>query len=65
MYSYVARQPIIDLNQNLIAYELLFRDGESNQFPNICPDQATSNILTKFANGDVALSISLTTQKMP
>lgn len=46
MYSYVARQPIIDLDQNLVAYELLFRDGESNKFPNICPDQATSNILT-------------------
>lgn len=46
MYSYVARQPIIDCEQNLVAYELLFRDGESNQFPNICPDTATSNILS-------------------
>lgn len=46
MYSYVARQPIIDENQNVIAYELLFRDGESNHFPDIDPNQATSNILT-------------------
>ncbi|WP_448249992.1 EAL and HDOD domain-containing protein [Thalassotalea agariperforans] len=58
MYSYVARQPIIDLNQNLIAYELLFRDGESNQFPNICPDQATSNILT---NNHLTLGIEKVT----
>ncbi len=46
MYSYVARQPILNVNQELEAYELLFRDGESNSFPNIDPDQATSNILT-------------------
>ena len=46
MYSYVARQPILNSDQELIAYELLFRDGKSNHFPNINPDQATSNILT-------------------
>ncbi|MGJ8692857.1 MAG: EAL and HDOD domain-containing protein [Thalassotalea sp.] len=58
MYSYVARQPIIDLEQNLVAYELLFRDGEKNQFPNICPDQATSNIL---ANNHLTLGIEQVT----
>ncbi len=46
MYSYVARQPILDSNQNVVAYELLFRDGQSNSFPSIDPNQATSNILT-------------------
>ncbi|MFD2165760.1 EAL and HDOD domain-containing protein [Thalassotalea euphylliae] len=46
MYSYLARQPILNAKQELIAYELLFRDGQSNYFPNIDPDQATSNILT-------------------
>ncbi|NMP30747.1 HDOD domain-containing protein [Thalassotalea sp. M1531] len=46
MYSYVARQPILNLQQQCIAYELLFRDGQSNHFPDINPDQATSNILT-------------------
>ena len=46
MYSYVARQPILNSDQELIAYELLFRDGQSNHFPGINPDQATSNILT-------------------
>lgn len=60
MYSYVARQPIIDSNQDLFGYELLFRDGESNKFPNICPDQATSNILT---NNHLTLGIEQVTDK--
>jgi EAL and modified HD-GYP domain-containing signal transduction protein len=46
LYSYVARQPILDIAQNIVAYELLFRDGKSNSFPDIDPNQATSNILT-------------------
>lgn len=60
MYSYVARQPIIDSNQELYGYELLFRDGESNKYPNICPDQATSNILT---NNHLTLGIEQVTNK--
>ena len=46
MYSFIARQPILDLNQNVVAYELLFREGENNCCPDIDPDQATSNILS-------------------
>ncbi|WP_448549471.1 EAL and HDOD domain-containing protein [Thalassotalea fusca] len=46
MYSYVARQPILNTASEVIAYELLFRDGEDNRFPNIDPNQATSSILT-------------------
>ncbi|NCP63619.1 MAG: EAL domain-containing protein [Paraglaciecola sp.] len=46
MFSYVARQAILDRDQNLYSYELLFRDGEQNCFPNISPDEATSKILT-------------------
>lgn len=46
MYSYVARQPILNIEQEVVAYELLFRDGVSNCFPDVNPDQATSNILT-------------------
>ncbi|PRO73157.1 diguanylate phosphodiesterase [Alteromonas alba] len=45
MFAYVARQPIVDTSQQLYAYELLFRDGEKNCFPNISPDEATSRIL--------------------
>jgi EAL and modified HD-GYP domain-containing signal transduction protein len=47
MYSYVARQPILDINKELYAYELLFRDGKSNSYPDVCPDEATSKILAQ------------------
>ncbi|MFS1702540.1 EAL and HDOD domain-containing protein [Alteromonas sp. AMM-1] len=47
MFAYIARQPIVDTNKQLYAYELLFRDGEQNCFPNISPDEATSRILTE------------------
>jgi EAL and modified HD-GYP domain-containing signal transduction protein len=33
------------MKQETIAYELLFRDGKSNSFPCINPDQATSKII--------------------
>jgi EAL and modified HD-GYP domain-containing signal transduction protein len=46
MFSYVARQAILDKEKRLYAYELLFRDGISNSFPNIEPDEATSKLLT-------------------
>lgn len=46
MFTYVARQAILNKNKELHAYELLFRDGENNCFPDISPDEATSKILT-------------------
>jgi c-di-GMP-related signal transduction protein len=46
MFTYIARQAILDNNKELYAYELLFRDGENNYFPDISPDEATSKILT-------------------
>lgn len=46
VFSYVARQAILDRDQNVYAYELLFRDGTCNRFPDIEPDEATSKILT-------------------
>lgn len=46
MFAYVARQPIFDTERNVYAYELLFRNGENNCFPDIPPDEATSKILT-------------------
>lgn len=46
MFAYVARQPIFDANQEVFAYELLFRVGQENCFPDIPPDEATSKILT-------------------
>ena len=45
MYFYAARQPILDKNKNLFAYELLFRDSIDNIFPDIDGDEATSKII--------------------
>lgn len=45
MYFYAARQPILDVDKNLFAYELLFRDGVDNVFPGIDEDEATSRII--------------------
>lgn len=45
MYFYAARQPILDRDKNLYAYELLFRDGLENAFPNIDGDEATSRMV--------------------
>lgn len=45
MFAYVARQAILDREKNVFGYELLFRDGKQNCFPNIAPDEATSKIL--------------------
>lgn len=47
MYAYIARQPIFDANKALYGYELLFRDGETNCFPNIDGDEATSRLITE------------------
>lgn len=45
MFAYVARQAILDSDKNVFGYELLFRDGKQNCFPNVAPDEATSKIL--------------------
>jgi c-di-GMP-related signal transduction protein len=43
---YLARQPIFDKKQRICAYELLFRDGPSNAFPDLDGDTATSKLLS-------------------
>lgn len=45
MYFYAARQPILDRNKELFAYELLFRDSLDNVFPEIDGDEATSKMI--------------------
>ncbi|CAM3878351.1 EAL and HDOD domain-containing protein [Rheinheimera salexigens] len=45
MYFYAARQPILNRDKQLFAYELLFRDGVTNAFPNIDGTEATSRII--------------------
>ena len=53
MFFYAARQPILDRDKTLIGYELLFRDGVENAFPNIDGDEATSKMIegSQFAFG--------------
>lgn len=47
MDIYVARQPIFDVDNNVIAYELLYRDGLTNSFDrSIAGNIATSIVLT-------------------
>jgi EAL and modified HD-GYP domain-containing signal transduction protein len=45
MESYVARQPILDENMNLYAYELLFRSGTENFMPDVDGDAASMKII--------------------
>ncbi|MFT5635897.1 MAG: EAL and modified HD-GYP domain-containing signal transduction protein [Cognaticolwellia sp.] len=45
MYFYAARQPILDIDKNLFAYELLFRDSIINVFPDIDSDEATTKMM--------------------
>jgi EAL and modified HD-GYP domain-containing signal transduction protein len=45
MYFYAARQPILNRDKELIGYELLFRDGVDNVFPDIDGDEATTRLI--------------------
>ena len=44
-HSYIARQAIVDRGHNVYGYELLFRNSDKNEFPNIDPDEATAKVL--------------------
>ncbi|NKB34992.1 MAG: HDOD domain-containing protein [Pseudomonadales bacterium] len=45
--TYVARQTIVGTNRNTMGYELLFRDGSENAYPNIPLDEATSRLIVE------------------
>lgn len=45
MFFYVARQPILTQDKQLFGYELLFRDGPHNAFPNVTSDEATLRLV--------------------
>lgn len=47
MYSYVARQPITDRQLNVVGFELLYRDGDQNAFPNMDASIATKELLVE------------------
>jgi len=42
---YIGRQPILDKNYNIVAYELLFRSSEKNYFPGIEDFTATAHVV--------------------
>ncbi|MBU0943015.1 MAG: HDOD domain-containing protein [Proteobacteria bacterium] len=46
MDVFVARQPIFDRHKRIFAYELLFRAGMDNAFPDLDGDTATSSLLS-------------------
>lgn len=45
MFFYIARQPILNRNKSLYAYELLFRNGINNAFPDVSPETATASLI--------------------
>ena len=45
--TYVARQTIVGAKRNTVGYELLFRDGTENAYPNIPLDEATSRLIVE------------------
>jgi len=52
--TYIARQAIFNSKAETIGYELLFRDSEDNNFPEIDPDVATSKlIIQNHIHGDI------------
>lgn len=46
MEIFVARQPIFDIHNNVVAYELLFRNGDKNYFEGTDGDSATLNVIS-------------------
>lgn len=50
MDIFVARQPILDANKSIFAYELLFRSGPENYFPDFDPDAAASRVMSESAS---------------
>ena len=47
MFAFIARQPILDREKEVFAYELLFRDGERNCYPDTIRDKETTKLIAK------------------
>ncbi len=59
---FAARQPILNADKSLFAYELLFREGHDNVFPDIDAEQATSRMVEGLQS---SLDITALTQNKP
>jgi EAL and modified HD-GYP domain-containing signal transduction protein len=62
MEVYVARQPIFTKNEDVYAYELLYRSSELNEFPSIDGDKATTDVII---HGFLNIGISELSQGKP
>jgi EAL and modified HD-GYP domain-containing signal transduction protein len=47
MFAFIARQPVLDREKEVFAYELLFRDGKNNCYPDIVRDEATTKLIAR------------------
>lgn len=45
MFAFIARQPILDREKDVFAYELFFRDGKNNCYPDVERDEATTKLI--------------------
>lgn len=48
MDIFVARQPVFPLDKTVFGYEMLFKNGFKNAFPDIDGNTATSNVLSNL-----------------
>lgn len=62
MFFYIARQAILNRDKSLYAYELLFRDGINNAFPDISAEAATANLIE---NSQFQFNVADITQQRP
>ncbi len=62
MPTCIARQPILDRDRKVCAYELFFRDGVSNRFPDVDPDDATARVVLE---GGLTLGMGYLTNGLP
>ena len=47
MFAFIARQPILDRNKDVFAYELFFRDGKNNCYPSVERNETTTKLIAK------------------
>lgn len=62
MEVFVARQPIFNKKENILAYELLYRSNEINEFPLVEGDKATAEVII---NGFLNIGIQDLSQGKP
>ena len=62
MDVFIARQPIFDRDQQVVAYELLYRDSERNAAIIDDPDRATTSV---FVNSFIELGLDRVLDRLP